>query len=180
MDTDIRRTVKETRVLPGDEAGVYVICSDEALLENINKILKRKGVIGITDAAGRIHYMIDARNNKARAADDVNSFVVPANGNLFECERRLSEVFGRYGIDKALTGGMILFYIVRKLLLEGEDYHSNMKTYYKNAAEVFNMSYETIERDVRYAVNKSVFPKGARSSKIIKLLADETRKSMGK
>ena len=172
-DTEIRQ--RETRVLHKEEAGVYVICSDEALLENINSLLKRKGVIGITDSAGRMHYMIDARDNKKNAPHQVNSLVVPDAGNILTSERAISEVFARHNIDTGLTGGPILFFIIRKLILEGETYHSNTKLIYANVCEVFNMSYETVERDVRYSINKSDFRKGIRSVAIIKILTDEVR-----
>ena len=164
-DTETRQ--RETRVLHKEEAGVYVICSDEALLENINRLLKRKGVIGITDSAGRMHYMIDARDNKKNAPHQVNSLVVPDAGNILTSERAIS--------DTGLTGGTILFFVIRKLILEGETYHSNTKLIYANVCEVFNMSYETVERDVRYSINKSDFRKGIRSVAIIKILTDEVR-----
>ncbi len=178
MEIEYAKENKKTRVLPHEEAGIYVICSDDALLKNINSILKRRGVIGITDAAGRVHYMIDARKNKETATEKLGSIIVPQGENANVLDSCIAGVFERFGIDMGLTGGMLLYYIVRKLMLDGEAYHSNNKEYFTYASRVFNMSYHTIERDIRYAVSKSSFKSGVRTTRIIKLICDEVKSDL--
>ena len=57
------------------EAGIYVVCSDKGLLDRINRMLKRNGVIGIADAEGKFHYFVDGRQNTGRTVAEVSDIV---------------------------------------------------------------------------------------------------------
>jgi len=46
---------------PDKEVGFYVVCSDRMILDKINSMMKNRGFVGISDTAGRLHYMVDAR-----------------------------------------------------------------------------------------------------------------------
>ena len=93
------------------DTGIYVICSDQSLLDKVNKLFRRQGVIGVTDAEGKTHYMVDARRNKNQAARQINEFVNNmreedefvdykdqiAKGNVFD--EVVDDIFLFYGFD---------------------------------------------------------------------------------
>ena len=35
------------------ETGIYVICNDKGILDNVNSFMRDKGIVGIMDTAGR-------------------------------------------------------------------------------------------------------------------------------
>ena len=73
-----RRTSKE---LNETETGIYVVCSDEILLKTSNSMLKRKGIVGVADATGKVHYVVDARSNPGYAARRIHDLVADISGD---------------------------------------------------------------------------------------------------
>ncbi|HHU12623.1 MAG TPA: hypothetical protein GXZ64_05290, partial [Clostridiaceae bacterium] len=41
-----------------DELGFYLASSDRDLLNKVEEIMSRQGVVGLRDALGRIHYVV--------------------------------------------------------------------------------------------------------------------------
>ena len=58
----------ENRVIKNGTVEMNVVCSDLSLLENINSLLREKGVISVEDESGVLHYIVDARYNRKEAA----------------------------------------------------------------------------------------------------------------
>jgi hypothetical protein len=56
---------------PDEEVGFYVVCSDRMILDSINSLMKNRGYIGISDTAGRLHYMVDARSGIRAAVNQL-------------------------------------------------------------------------------------------------------------
>ena len=59
----------------GNETGVYVACTDRSLLDTINSMLSHKGIIGISDAEGKFHYIVDGRSHSEKAMSRINEIV---------------------------------------------------------------------------------------------------------
>lgn len=177
------------RVIDG-EKGVYVVCSDKALLDKINKMLKRQGIVGITDAEGKLHYMVDARKSPGHAARQVNDFVNSVrdrslNGVVGEidvdiadmilCET-IESVLQFYGIDRSLSGSKIISFILRYIMYNSKVERTNLKELYSISEWEFQMSYSQIERNVRYALHKSKFAEvKLKTMQIVGILVDAVK-----
>ncbi|MCQ2528068.1 MAG: hypothetical protein MJ108_02990 [Saccharofermentans sp.] len=173
----------------GKEQGIYVVCSDKALLDKINKMLKRQGVLGVTDGEGKLHYMIDGRKNKSSAARQVNEFVhafkeqmvsvtsdVPESIMEAIIEETIDEAFEFYGFDRTLFGSKVLRYMVRYCLYGGDTESRNLKELYIRAGHDLNMTVQQIERNVRYSIRGSQFgDTGLKTLHIIGALVDAVR-----
>ena len=174
----------------GKEQGIYVICSDKALLDKINKMLKRQGVLGVTDGEGKLHYMIDARKNKSSAARQVNEFVQAFKEHMMTSvsadisdeimetliEEAIDEAFDFYGFDRTLFGSKVLRYMVRYCLYGGNTENRNLKELYSRAGSDLNMTTQQIERNVRYSIRGSQFgDTGVKTLLIIGTLVDAVR-----
>ncbi|MBP5180919.1 MAG: hypothetical protein J6127_06505 [Clostridiales bacterium] len=166
----------------GTETGIYVVCSDKALLETINTMLSRKGVIGISDAEGKYHYFVDGRKNKVKALSKVNDIVADS---FYELEEdvpdsliisALKTILVDYDFDLSLIGTSAIFEIVRKMVRYREVYYHGVKELLRIAGENLCLSYAQTKRDIRYAVRKSSFEgTGIKTTTIFRFLADEAR-----
>ncbi|MBE7070088.1 MAG: hypothetical protein E7386_06270 [Ruminococcaceae bacterium] len=153
-----------------------VVCSDLSLLENINALLGDRGVIGIRDEDGVVHYIIDGRQNRGRASAAVTELVSgKAKGNVDEefLDTCIKSVFREFGLDMSLIGSIILFDAVKALFLSGAKMPVNMKSIYLSAGKSYKMTFSQIERDVRYAVRNSAFS-GMRSRNVLQSLVTRT------
>ena len=153
-----------------------VVCSDLSLLENINALLGDRGVIGIRDEDGVVHYIIDGRQNRGRASAAVTELVsgkAKGNGDDEFLDTCIKSVFREFGLDMSLIGSIILFDAVKALFLSGAKMPVNMKSIYLSAGKSYKMTFSQIERDVRYAVRNSAFS-GMRSRNVLRSLVTRT------
>ncbi|MBR1798222.1 MAG: hypothetical protein IJ757_09490 [Clostridiales bacterium] len=164
----------------GAETGIYVVCNDNDLLKRINRMLRGRGVIGVSDAEGKFHYLVDGRGNLGNALTQVIGLMegsadhlateVPNNlvGSI------LRSVLIAYDFDMKLIGTGAIFEIVRRMVIYSDDYFRGVKDLYSIAGNTLHMSYAQIERDVRYAVKRSSLGRqGVKTSVILRTLADE-------
>lgn len=152
-----------------DEIGIYVICSDKGIVDNVNHFMRGRGVVGITDTAGRIHYMVDARRNQYSAADKINELAVQSmSGNAIN--QQISDMLEEYGFDMSLIGTLILCKLIRRLHEHGQA-PIGMKQLYAKVSSDTNMTYVQMERDVRYAIRKSKYPwENTKSIQVIRMI----------
>lgn len=161
--------------------GIYVISSDESLLQNVNRMMKRKGIIGVTDTLGRINYLVDARGGRKQSREDVNSVIFSQVKISNEYDNLINSVLASHGFNLALIGSSIMLYIIRALIANNDNSHSNLKFFASEAADTFNMSANTVKRDVRYAIKNSDYANTSfRTSLIIYLLVEEVKEAYEK
>ncbi len=152
----------------GEETGIYIVCNDKNIMENINSMMHRNGMIKISDTAGRTHYMIDARKMPTAVVDKINEIMLDSDINSLGSNTKgfnyaIKRILEEYRFDFNLIGTDILRFLIRKYSLRVSDSQITMKHLYLLASEEFRMTCDQIERDVRYSIRKSGFS-GARGS----------------
>ena len=140
-----------------------VVCSDLSLLENINSLLKQKGVIAVEDEAGTLHYIVDGRNNRQSVAGKVTT-INPAGNPANEKEEAYIElciktVLREYGFDMSLIGTVLIYKSILMSFKKRIPLPATMKALYCESGRELGLSYEQSERDVRYAIVKSSLKK---------------------
>ena len=175
------------------DTGIYVICSDQSLLDKVNKLFRRQGVIGVTDAEGKTHYMVDARRSKNQAARQINEFVNNmreddefvdykdkiAKGNVFD--EVVDDIFLFYGFDISLLGTQALIILASHMVYMKDERINNVKDFMMIASRALELNYNQLERNIRYAIKKSKFKDmNLRTVVIIRLLANAIRVSLRK
>jgi len=162
------------------ETGIYVVCSDKAMLEKINTMLSRRGIIGIADGEGNFHYFVDGRKRQGKAIADVNEIVIRNAASIennvpeYYITSLLNEVLMFYDFDMTLMGTNAIFEIVRRMVIYRDVYYHGMRQLYGIACDVLKLSYEQAERDIRYSIRRSGFENsGLKTTKILHILADD-------
>ena len=162
------------------ETGIYVVCSDKALLERINTMLSCRGIIGIADGEGHFHYFVDGRKRPGKAVSDINEIVVrhaaKIESEVPECfiTSVINEALVFYDFDMTLMGTNAIFEIIRRMVIYREVYYHGMRQLYGIACDVLKLTYEQAERDIRYAIRRSGFEtSGLKTTKILHILADD-------
>jgi len=160
--------------------GVYIVGTDEALLSRINRMMKRKGIIGVTDTVGNVHYIVDARTGSKVNSPDMEQIVIPNGFNYASSfDEIINDVMKTHGFDVSLIGSAILIYLIRNQLNNEDIVQTGLKYAIVDAADVFGMSVNTVMRDIRYAVNKSYYAdSGRRTSWIIHMMAEEVKETI--
>lgn len=164
----------------GNETGIYIACDDRTLLETINAMLGRKGMIGVSDAEGKFHYVVDGRRSSRKAASRIIE-IVTASASLIEDEipdiqvtSLLKNTMVFYDFDMTLIGTSAIFEIVRRMIIYRDMYFSSMRELYSFAGELLGLTYYQVERDIRYAVKRSNFDRaGVKTTMVLRMLADE-------
>ena len=160
------------------EVGFYVVCSDRMILDNINSLLKKKGIVGISDTAGRVHYLVDARKNIYAAA---NHIVGEAARNLDLSSvsqagilEATEETLTHNEMDRSLIGTRILRTILLQSIKDPTLLTVVSKRVYPLVAGEFGISVSQVERNLRYALRRTkLYRDGLRNVHIIQKLFDE-------
>ena len=164
----------------GNETGVYVACTDRSLLDTINSMLSHKGIIGISDAEGKFRYIVDGRSHSEKAMSRINE-IVSTSAAVIESEvpdslleSVLKAVLIFYDFELSLLGTCAIFEIVKRMVVYRDLYFCSMRELYTFAGDVLELSYDQIERDIRYCLRKSsFFGMGLRTTMILRILADD-------
>ena len=56
-----------------NEYGFYIACDDRAILNCVNSMLLNSGMVGISSADGKMHYLVDGRRGRDFAANQVKN-----------------------------------------------------------------------------------------------------------
>ena len=164
----------------GAETGIYIACSDRALLDTINSMLNRKGIIGISDAEGKYHYLVDGRHSARKVISRINDLVV-GNATVIAdavpddvINSVLKSILVYYDFDMSLIGTSAIFEIVRRMVVYRDMYFMAIRELYAISGELLGLSYYQTERDIRYALKKSSFNEsGIKTTRILRMLADD-------
>ena len=169
----------------GAETGIYIACNDRALLDTINTMMGRRGIVGISDAEGKFHYIVDGRKNSKKAISKIDD-IVSHSATVIEDEvpdimitSVLKTILVFYDFELTLTGTCAIFEIVRRMVIYRDLYFSAVRQLYAVAGDILGLSYGQIERDIRYSIKKSSFDKtGIRTAMILRLLADDVMEKL--
>ena len=167
------------------ETGIYVVCSDKALLDRINSMLRLRGVIGIADAEGKMHYFVDGRKNGSRTVSEVRDMVVRNAADLeFDApENQIARVVRStmqfYDFDLSLIGSSAIFETVKRMVRYRDVYYHSVRELLTFAGENMKLSYDQTERNIRYAIKKSGFDgMGMKTTMVLRVLADEVTEKL--
>lgn len=180
---------RSSRELTETETGIYVVCSDEVLLKTINTMLKRKGIVGVTDATGKVHYVVDARTNPGYAARRIHDLVEDISGDDGTSDKIsfgsmkestlnsiIEDVMREHDFEPSLLGSRAIFILVKRIAIRESTAHLSPKQLFDSAAEALEINYNHVERNIRYAIFKSdLGEKGLKSITLIRMLAGEVR-----
>ena len=159
-----------------------VVCSDLSLLENINSLLKQKGVIAVEDEAGTLHYIVDGRNNRQSVAGKVTAInpTVTTSNEKEEAyiELCIKTVLREYGFDMSLIGTVLIYNSIFLSFKKRMPLPTTMKGLYCETGSELGLSYEQSERDVRYAIVKSSL-KNMRSRAAIRCIQSRIERRLG-
>ena len=168
------------------DVGLYVFSDNDALMENVNSVLKRKGIIGVTDPTGMVRYYVDGRRNLTKAANQLQHVVTGFNESLSEQDEfefkqlfdvAAQRVFMRYDIDMSLIGSNIVYIIVHMIVSGGFLTVETLKDMWAAYSEEWLISYSQMVRNIRYALSHSRMGK-MRSRTAIRHLATEVQQLM--
>jgi len=163
---------------PEKEIGFYVVCNDRMILDNINSLMKNKGLIGISDTAGRMHYMIDARAGAYSAVHNITKqafrkldHTTVSNSCILET---VEAVMTKHNMDRGLLGTRIIRYILVQSLRDPSLMTTVSKRLYPIAGKEFGISGSQVERNLRYTLSRiSLYQQGFRNVHILQHLHDE-------
>jgi len=167
--------------------GIYIVCSDKNLLDNVNRMFKRRGMIGVTDTAGRVRYIVDGRQSKWAAMKSISNFLnlagfkeinmIDGKANDAIYNEVIGKVLNRYGFEPAHIGTKAVFILIKQMIINSVDTRNiTVKEFYSIVGERLQLTYGQTERDVRYAIkNSQAYERGVKSITLVKKLADEVR-----
>ena len=151
------------------------------LIENVNKTLKRKGIIGVTDSTGSTRYYLDGRRGMTDTANQITNAVSELKDNIYDDDSQYwsslydiaaKRVFFKYDIDLSYIGSSVLYSMVRDTVESDFRMPTNLKDMWALSEQCYGMSYSQMVRNVRYAISQSVLAK-MRSRAAINFLAIE-------
>ncbi len=163
----------------------HLASSNRELLDTVNSIMKRNGHMTFSDSMGREHYLIDGRNGVSRLSKNIDGITRKlSSANLQELAR--INKFNSEAIDKVMAGSGMPSHLkgyryVRMILvrlMENESLISPLsKTIYPEISDKYMCSGLQIDRDIRYAVQKSTLQCDRKSPKaVVCLLFDMAKK----
>jgi len=147
--------------LTGSE--LYVVCSDKNILDDVNRMLLRNGIVCINDMGGRHHYIIDGRFDKKRATNLIHDIVYSSIEDIMGTSRDAIDVYdwcaqsilSEYHFDFSHIGTSIIYWTIKNVILNGREFPINLKRLCNDAAAEYEMTIEQMTRDLRYSVSKS-------------------------
>ncbi|MBO4494613.1 MAG: hypothetical protein J5752_02015 [Clostridiales bacterium] len=160
-----------------NEYGFYIACDDRAILNCVNSMLLNSGMVGISSADGKMHYLVDGRRGRDFAANQVKNQI----SNLVQISSvRTDQVDDAYiyfaidstlkknGFDPTLMGTQILRFLIYQLFQDPGLLRGVGKRLYPMAMPVFHMSPSQVERNIRYAMKRR--PKGAEETRVVSMI----------
>ena len=144
------------------EIGIYVVCDNNQIMREINHMLRRRGMISITDTAGHMHYMIDARTNPALAGERLKEIIDTGilydgtdSDSLLTVSKLASLIIDEYDFDWMLIGTNMLYETIVRGVISDIGPNGNFKEIYLELASRYGVSTEQVQRNIRYAVRQS-------------------------
>lgn len=174
----------ENSMLRRGPVEMSVVCSDLSLLENINTLLRQKGVIAVEDDYGVLHYIVDGRNNRREAAGRITT--ISTQGDAADelakedafLDLCVKSVLREYGFDLSLIGTEIIYRSICSCFRKGVPVPPTLKGLFSEIGNEYELSLEQCERDVRYAVSKSNL-KNMRSRAVLRCIQSRAERRLG-
>ncbi len=141
-------------------SNIIVVCDDQSILDRVNGLLCRDGIVSLSDVEGKTQYLIDARNKRELSANKLDSFIDSVSSCDIQLKAIIEEVLIEFGFNFALIGTRIYADLIRDTVID-MDFSKNMQQYYSVVSEHYGMSVLQVERNVRYAISKSRLPNWA-------------------
>ena len=147
------------------DIGFYFASSDRELMEKVSTIMKRNGHVSFSDSMGREHYLLDGRSGVpvlTRNIDSVTKRIVSKNKDEYEKVRpffsaAIDHVLGESGLPSRLKGYRYVKFILYRLIEDDSLVSPISKTIYPSLCELYHCTPFQIERDIRYAIQKSAY-----------------------
>lgn len=170
-------------VHPGKEVGFYVVCSDRMILDNINTLMKKRGMVGISDTAGRLHYLVDARAGVSTIVRKITGQALEGldHSSISNTDvlKSVEDVLERHQLDNILLGTRITRYMLAQSIRNPSLMTAVSKQLYPMAGKEFGITASQVERNLRYSFRKmGVFNEGRRNVYILHKLFDEVTEDL--
>lgn len=150
-------------VKPSDEAvGFYLTSSDRDLLNKVDEIMGKQGVVGLKDALGRIHYVVDGRKGSPYAARRLGEAAMQI-ANEREAEgsdlvkrqtAAIDHVLLGYRFLRTLRGYRFLRHMLQLSLADPSVLHPISKRLFPETGRHYRVSPSQVERNVRYLMDR--------------------------
>ncbi|HHU12006.1 MAG TPA: hypothetical protein GXZ64_02115 [Clostridiaceae bacterium] len=163
-----------------DELGFYLASSDRDLLNKVEEIMSRQGVVGLRDALGRIHYVVDGRKGSpyaARRIGETATRLAGANEQALQwrSERQyeaIDRILLGYRFMRTLRGYRFLRHMLLVSVNDPASLHPISKRLYPETGRHYRVSPTQVERNVRYLLDRLAEDEGLNGRERVSL-ADE-------
>lgn len=159
--SDMRSEALAARRRPEDEIGFYLVASNRELLNHVEALMNRRGVFGVMDSMGRVHYLVDARKGSPYATRKVMAtterLYLERIDGLTARERRIrdavDDVLAPYDWNRELRGYRLLAEMLRTTATDVSLLNPISKRLYPTIAERYRLKPHQVERNVRYLLD---------------------------
>lgn len=167
-----------------EELGFYLASSDRDLLNKVEEIMARQGVVGLKDALGRIHYVVDGRKGSpyaarrigeaaAKLAVDNESAVRLRSEHQYEA---IDRILLGYRFMRTLRGYRFLRYMLLVSLNDPASLHPISKRLFPETGRHYRVSPSQVERNVRYLLDRLAEDEGLAGKDRVPLAGEDGRR----
>lgn len=162
-----------------------VAASDRDVMRQLDRLIRQRGYIGIADTAGRMHYVVDGRDNLHRS---VHQLLRLAETHYREDEeapsltrasllQQIDATLSSAGLRRELRGYRLLSYMLEHSVFDESLLQPLNKGLYVLAGERFRMRISQVERTLRYCIEDAGYELG--NGEMIKRLHAELMVRVG-
>ncbi len=145
---------------PDSVVHIYLAATDRDLLGNVNKHLRKRGMMGLVDMSGRVQFVLDGRKGASFAASRFGSFAEAATLSFrekisegdFAVEHCIDNILRGYCFRTRLRGYALLRRMLHVSFADPALMRPATKRLYPLIAEEFRVSLPQIERNLRYLI----------------------------
>lgn len=154
---------KKAYLYSKDKLSFYIAANDQDILSQVSRLMGQKGLVGVMDTAGRVHYVIDGRKGSPYASRRIMETSQQIAADETRPHRDLHEklpdavaaVLLRHRIRRELKGYRYLRFALLAAGLDEAKLRPISKTLYPLTAEHYRVKVSQVERDIRYALQKT-------------------------
>ncbi len=147
--------------LPPNSYDFYVATSDRDVMRHIDELIRQRGFVGVADTAGRMHYLVDARDGINRGVHRILSLAVERENERAErlhpdplmLHEVVEECLLGAGLRQRLRGYGILRYLLLQTAVDESRLRPLGKGLYPLAAKYYRITTSQVERAIRYAAS---------------------------
>lgn len=166
MRSNSSNTLEKHKVSINDQISICIACTDDSILDEVNTLMKDTGIISISNTTGGVQFIVDARYSKTEALVRLHNFLIDCgrekNVNKYEVSRNMpyiEAVLNAYNMNHKYIGTKLVGDII-DMILQGEiTNRMTLKHVYIVLASYTGQSYYQVERDIRYALERSDCPR---------------------